>query len=104
MRYDNIFWVLIAPALASCGCFAFEMSCNFAESWNSHFEEVRRGFEMLGGKANPRAFTYLSPGAGNELCRTDRFSRGTEAQALDEIRVLVSAMLFGMVVLGSGWR
>ena len=45
MRYDNIFWVLIAPALASCECFAFEMSCNFAESWNSRFEEVRRGFE-----------------------------------------------------------
>jgi hypothetical protein len=51
MRYDNIFWVLIAPALASCGCFAFEMSCNFAESWNNRFEEFRRGFEMLGGKA-----------------------------------------------------
>ena len=51
MRCDNIFWVLIAPPLASCACFAFEMSCNFAESWNSCFEEVRRGFEMLGGKA-----------------------------------------------------
>ncbi len=51
MRYDNMFWVLIAPALASCACFAFEMSCNFAESWNNRFEEFRRGFEMLGGKA-----------------------------------------------------
>jgi hypothetical protein len=60
--------------------------------------------KCLAVKRNPRAFTYLSPGAGDELCRTDRFSRGTEAQALDEIRVLVSAMLFGMVVLGSGWR
>jgi len=51
MRYDNIFWVLIAPALASCVCFAFEMSCNFAESWNNRFEQVRCGFEMLGRKA-----------------------------------------------------
>jgi len=53
MRYDNIFSVLIAPALASCACFAFEMSGNFAESWNNRFEELRRGFEMLGGKAKP---------------------------------------------------
>ena len=53
MRYDNIFWLLMAPALASCACFAFEMSCNFAESWNNRFEELRRGFEMLGGKAKP---------------------------------------------------
>jgi hypothetical protein len=53
MRYDNVFWVLIAPALASCACFAFEMSGNFAESWNIRFEELRRGFEMLGGKAKP---------------------------------------------------
>ena len=51
MRYDNIFWVLIAPALASCACFAFEMGCNFAESWNDCFEEVRRGFEMVGANA-----------------------------------------------------
>jgi hypothetical protein len=51
MRYDNMFWVLIAPALASCACFAFEMSCNVAESWNNRFEKFRRGFEMLGGKA-----------------------------------------------------
>ena len=51
MRYDNIFWLLMAPALASCACFAFEMSCNVAESWNNRFEELRRGFEMLGGKA-----------------------------------------------------
>jgi hypothetical protein len=53
MRYDNIFSVLIAPELASCACFAFEMSRNFAESWNNRFEEFRRGFEMLGGKAKP---------------------------------------------------
>jgi len=51
MRYDNIFWVLIAPALASCACFAFETSCSFAESWNNRLEEVCRGFEMLSGKA-----------------------------------------------------
>jgi hypothetical protein len=51
MRYDNIFLVLIAPALASCACFAFETSSNFAESWNNRFEAVRRGFEMLSGKA-----------------------------------------------------
>jgi hypothetical protein len=53
MRYDNILWVLIAPALASCACFAFEMSCNFVESWNNRFEELRRGFQVLGGKAKP---------------------------------------------------
>jgi len=53
MRYDNIFRALIAPALASCACFAFEMSRNFAESWNNRFEELRRGFEMVGGKAKP---------------------------------------------------
>jgi hypothetical protein len=51
MRYDNIFWALIAPALAACACFAFEISCNSAESWKNRFEEVRCGFEMLGGKA-----------------------------------------------------
>jgi hypothetical protein len=51
MRYDNMFWVLIAPALASCACCGFEAFCNFAESWNDHFEQVRRGFEMVGGKA-----------------------------------------------------
>ena len=53
MRYDNIFWVLMAPSLASCACFAFEMSCNFAESWNNGFDKLRRGFEMLGRKARP---------------------------------------------------
>jgi len=53
MRYDNVLWVLIAPALASCACSAFEMSGNFAESWNNRFEELHRGFEMLGGKAKP---------------------------------------------------
>jgi hypothetical protein len=51
MRYDNIFWVLAAPGLASCACFAFERFCNFAESWNDSFEAIRRGFEMIGGKA-----------------------------------------------------
>ncbi|HJY92452.1 MAG TPA: hypothetical protein VJ255_19360 [Candidatus Acidoferrum sp.] len=29
------------------------MAGNFAESWNNRFEEFRRGFEMLGGKAKP---------------------------------------------------
>ena len=51
MRYDNIFWALIAPALAACACFAVEMLCNFTESWNDSFEAIRRGFEMIGGKA-----------------------------------------------------
>jgi hypothetical protein len=46
-----MFLVLIAPALGSCDRFAFDMPCNFAESWNSRFEDFRRGFEMLGGKA-----------------------------------------------------
>jgi hypothetical protein len=54
MRYDNIFWVLIAPALASCVCFAFEMSCNLAESWNNRFEEVRRGFEIAWRQSETR--------------------------------------------------
>lgn len=49
MRYDNLFWVMAAPGLASCACFAFEMFCNFGESWNDHFEAIRRGFEMVGG-------------------------------------------------------
>jgi hypothetical protein len=53
MRYDNIFWLLMAPAAASCACFAFEMSCNFVESWNERFEDLRRGFAMLGHKAKP---------------------------------------------------
>jgi hypothetical protein len=51
MRNDNIFWVLAAPGLASCACFAFEKFCNFAEWWNDRFEGIRRGFEMIGGKA-----------------------------------------------------
>ena len=51
MRQDNILWVVAAPGLASCACFAFEMFCNFAESWNDSFEAIRRGFEMIGGKA-----------------------------------------------------
>jgi hypothetical protein len=50
MRYDNIFWVLAAPGLASCACFAFEGFCSFTESWNASFDTIRRGFEMIGGK------------------------------------------------------
>ena len=57
MRYDNMFWVLIAPALASCACFAFEMCCTPSGSWNDRFEELRRGFEMLGGKGKGRNHT-----------------------------------------------
>jgi hypothetical protein len=53
MRYDNIFRVLMALTLASCACFALEMSCNFAESWNNRFKQLRWGFEALGGKAKP---------------------------------------------------
>jgi len=60
MRYANLFWVLVAPGLASSGCFAFEMSCSFAESWNSRFEELRRGFAMLGRKAKPENI-HVSP-------------------------------------------
>ena len=54
MRYDNMFWVLIAPALASCACFAFEMFSSPTGSWNDRFEDLRRGFEMVGGKEKPR--------------------------------------------------
>jgi hypothetical protein len=32
------------------------MSGNFAESWNNRFEELRRGFEMLSGKAKSADF------------------------------------------------
>jgi hypothetical protein len=51
MRYDNILWVVAAPGLASCACFAFETFCNFAESWNDQFASIRHGFEMIGGKS-----------------------------------------------------
>jgi hypothetical protein len=64
MRYDNIFWVLAAPGLASCACFAFEMFCNFTESWNESFDAIRRGFEMIGGKAkngNIQMFSHEAP-------------------------------------------
>jgi hypothetical protein len=42
---------LLAPALASGACFALEIPSNFVESWNQRFEDFRRGFAMLGGKA-----------------------------------------------------
>jgi hypothetical protein len=64
MRYDNIFWVLAAPGLASCACFAFERFCNFTESWNDSFDAIRRGFEMIGGKAkngNIHVFCHKAP-------------------------------------------
>jgi hypothetical protein len=64
MRYDNIFWVVTAPGLASCACFAFEMFCNFTESWNDRFEAIRRGFEMIDGKAkraNIQVFSHQVP-------------------------------------------
>ena len=60
MRYDNIFWVVAAPGLASCACFAFEMFCNFTELWNDSFEAIRRGFEMIGGKAKRGNFPVFS--------------------------------------------
>ena len=67
MRYDNMFWVLMAPAFASCACFAFEMSCNFAESWNNRFEELRRGFDMLGPQSETREYSRIfSPGVGDK--------------------------------------
>jgi hypothetical protein len=52
MQNKNMLWTLIAPVLASYAFFALSMPCNFAESWNSSFEDIRRGFEMLGGKAS----------------------------------------------------
>lgn len=61
MRYDNLFWVLMAPAVASCACFALEKSCCFAESWNNRFEQLRRGFEVLGGKAKPEDIPVSFP-------------------------------------------
>jgi hypothetical protein len=60
MRYDNIFWVVAAPGLASCACFVVEKFCNFAESWNDRFEGIRRGFEMIGGKAKRGHIPVLS--------------------------------------------
>ena len=60
MRYDNIFWVVAAPGLASCACFAFEMFCNFTESWNDSFEAIRLGFEMIDGKAKRENIHVLS--------------------------------------------
>jgi hypothetical protein len=64
MRYDNIFWVVAAPGLASCACFAFEMFCSFTESRNDSFEAIRRAFEIIGGKAkcgNIHVFSHEVP-------------------------------------------
>jgi len=83
MRYDNIFWVVAAPGLASCACFAFEKFSNFAESWNDRFEGIRRGFEMIGGKAKRGHIHVFSQGADDELCRSERFDYGSEARYLD---------------------
>jgi hypothetical protein len=63
MRYDNMLWVLIAPAFASYACFAFELCCNFAESWNEHFKELRRGVEMVsryGGESQENGYRPAS--------------------------------------------
>ena len=60
MRHDNIFWVVAAPGLASCACFAFEMFCNFTESWNDSLEAIRRGFEMTGGKTKRESVHVFS--------------------------------------------
>ena len=104
MRYDNIFWVLTAPTLASCACFASEMFSNFAESWNHCFEELRRGFEMIGGKeerVNSDA-SFREVRTGN--CRNGRVRCGSEAGALDDIRALFLAKLLETRELGSGGR
>jgi len=72
MRYDNIFRVVAAAGLASCACFASESFCNFAESWNDHFEAIRHGFERIGGKAKPGnldAFSHEARATNAELAR-----------------------------------
>jgi len=105
IRYDNIFWVLIAPALASCAGFAFEMSCNFAESWNNRFEKVRRGFEMLGGKAkceNSELSFHQMP-ATNHAERAVLVAE-QKRWVPDDIRVLFPATLFGTRVPGRDER
>jgi hypothetical protein len=105
MRYDNIFWVLIAPALASCACFAFEMSCNFAESWNNRFEEVRRGFEMLGAKAKrENSDVSFPPVPATNYAERVVLVAEQKRRAPGDIRVLFPATLFGTRVLGSGGR
>jgi hypothetical protein len=105
MRYDNIFWVLVAPALASCACFAFEMSCNFAESWNNRFEKVRRGFEMLGGKAKRehRDISFHQLPATNHAERVVLVAE-QKRWVPDDIRVLFPATLFGTRVPGRDER
>jgi hypothetical protein len=45
MWNNNVFWVLIAPGVASCVCFAVE---GFSESWRGFSEGWRRGFEAVG--------------------------------------------------------
>jgi hypothetical protein len=40
------------------------MFCNFTESWNDRFEAIRRGFEMIDGKAkraNIQVFSHQVP-------------------------------------------
>ena len=105
IRYDNIFWVLIAPALASCAGFAFEMSCNFAESWNNRFEKVRRGFEMLGGKAKRehRDISFHQLPATNHAERVVLVAE-QKRWVPDDIRVLFPATLFGTRVPGRDER
>ena len=67
MRYDNMLWVLIAPALASFACFAVEMSSNLAESWNNRFEELRCGFANAWrqGEASKRSRILITRTAVN---------------------------------------
>ena len=105
IRYDNIFWVLIAPALASCACFAFEMSCNFAESWNNRFEKVRRGFEMLGDKAkrDNSDISFHQVPATNYAEQVVSVAE-QKRRAPHDIRVLFPATLFGTRVPGSDER
>jgi hypothetical protein len=55
MWNNNIFWVLFAPGVVSCVCFAVEGFCEswrgFSESWRGLSESWRRGFEAVGRSA-----------------------------------------------------
>ena len=105
MRYDNMLWVLIAPAFASCVCFASEMFCSFAESWNHCFDEIRRGFEMVSGKAK-RANSHFSFRQVQTTNRpeVDTFVAGQKRAPLEDIRALFPAKLLEPRELGSSGR
>jgi len=89
MRYLSMFQVVAAAGLASYACFASESFCNFAESWNDHFEALRRGFENIGGKAKSRNIPVFSrqprPANNGEFARlfeTHEPGTGREAEEL----------------------